>query len=222
MESWNCLRAPHKVMGEPALHCHRSTGCQTSECRENGAPDNPLSLPSPLETQKRLAWLDAHRAELAQEVSAVGSHTFWRKKPYPDIVRDLAKKLNVNFSSTDAIPDIEQSIVKKFVEDAWAKLKPEQRAKIEQVAAMHGKSLKGEMAGFAALATAQLSGFGVYMMGSTLLSAINGALGLGLGFGVFAGLSELISVAIGPPGWVVIGLYAWQNLELPIIRNSCR
>jgi uncharacterized protein YaaW (UPF0174 family) len=183
--------------------------------QENRKSDKPLTMLSHLETQKRLTWLDAHRVELAEEVSAVGSHTYWKNKPYPGIVRDLARKLKVNFSSTDATPDIEQKIVKKHAQDAWVKLKPEERAKIEHVAAIHGKSLKGEMAGFAALATAQLSGFGVYMMGSTLLSAINGALGLGLGFGVFAGLSELISVAIGPPGWAVICLVAVAKLGAP-------
>ena len=184
---------------------------------EKGAAESgkPFISLSQLETQKKLAWLDEHRAELAEEVSAVGSHTFWRKKPYSEIVRSLAKKLGLKFSSTDAVPDIEQSILKKLVEDACAKLKPEQRAEIEQVAAKLGTNLKGEMVGFATLGTAQLSGFGAYALGSTLLGAINGALGLGLGFGVFAGLSELVAVAIGPPGWVVIGLVVVAKLGAP-------
>ncbi|HSM87230.1 MAG TPA: hypothetical protein VLT16_13815, partial [Candidatus Limnocylindrales bacterium] len=58
-------------------------------------------------------------------------------------------------------------------------------------------------------------GFGVYMLGSTLLGAINGALGLGLGFGAFTGLSSLISGIIGPPGWAALGLFTVFRLGSP-------
>jgi hypothetical protein len=69
--------------------------------------------------------------------------------------------------------------------------------------------------GFAGLAAAQLSGFGVYMAGSTLLGTLNSALGLGLGFGAFTGLSQVIAVVIGPIGWVALGLYTIKKLGGP-------
>jgi hypothetical protein len=62
---------------------------------------------------------------------------------------------------------------------------------------------------------AQISGFGVYLLGSTVLGAINGALGLGLGFGAFTGLSSLISTVIGPIGWASLGVSALMKLAAP-------
>jgi uncharacterized protein YaaW (UPF0174 family) len=53
------------------------------------------------------------------------------------------------------------------------------------------------------------------MLASTLLGAINGALGLGLGFVAFAGLSSFISTVIGPPGWAALGVLAVFKLGRP-------
>jgi uncharacterized protein YaaW (UPF0174 family) len=168
---------------------------------------------SQLGTQERLAWLDKHRPELADEVCAVGSHTFGRRRPYPEIVRDLAQKVGAEFSPADSVREVEVKIVKKVSQDTWKKLSPEERAKfqaeIEKLAAQHGKSALGPGLGFAALATAQLSGFGVYALAASLFG------GLGLSFGFFTGLSTLISVAIGPLGWIGMGLVAIRKLGAP-------
>jgi hypothetical protein len=53
------------------------------------------------------------------------------------------------------------------------------------------------------------------MLGSTVLGAINGALGLGLGFGAFTGLASLISTVIGPLGWTALGLFTVLKLGSP-------
>jgi uncharacterized protein YaaW (UPF0174 family) len=88
------------------------------------------------------------------------------------------------------------------------------------MASKHGKQFNKELSGLTALGAAQLSGFGVYVLGSTLLGAINGALGLGLGFGVFMGLSSLISVIIGPVGWAAFSLLAVAKLGGPNYKKS--
>jgi uncharacterized protein YaaW (UPF0174 family) len=180
---------------------------------------SPFTLLSQLESENRLAWLDNHRIELETELCAVGSHTFGRQRLYAEVVRDLAGKIGASYSPNDPTTSVEEKIVKKICEDAWAKLTPEQRvefrAKVEQLAAKQGKSAKGALVGFGALATAQLSGFGVYVLASSLLGAISGTLGLGLGFGVFTGLSSLISVVIGPFGWIGLGVVAVRKLGAP-------
>jgi hypothetical protein len=100
---------------------------------------------------------------------------------------------------------------KRLTKDQWNEI----LSAAESVARQHGKTLARETTGFGLLAAAQMSGFGVYMLGSTLLGAINGALGLGLGFGAFTGLSSAISAIIGPIGWGVLGLFAAFKLAAP-------
>ncbi len=61
------------------------------------------------------------------------------------------------------------------------------------------------------LTAAQLSGFGVYLLASTTLGAITGAIGITLPFAVYTAMSSAIAVIIGPVGWIGAGLFAvWQ------------
>ena len=136
-----------------------------------------------------------------------------------EIVIDIAEKLNASYRTNDSTAAIEQSIIRKVWNDTVARMTPEQRqellAQTEALAAKYGVGLGKELAGFATLTVAQMSGFGVYLLGSTLLGAINGALGLGLGFGAFTGLSSLISTVIGPVGWAALGLFTVLKLGRP-------
>ena len=161
-------------------------------------------------------WLDTHRPELEDEICRVGSWTFSSVKSYAEVVRDLAQSMIVEYPSTADTPEIELAIVTKVWNDTVTKLTPAQinelKARAAEPAAKYGKGLGKEMTGFAALSAAQLSGFGVYILGSTLLGAINGALGLGLGFGAFTGLSSLIATVIGPVGWAALGLATFIKL----------
>jgi hypothetical protein len=61
---------------------------------------------------------------------------------------------------------------------------------------------------FAALMAAQLSGFGVYLLASTALGALTGAVGIAFPFAAYAAVSSAIAVAIGPVGWIGAGLFA--------------
>lgn len=174
---------------------------------------SPFTLLSQLSPQHRLAWLSQHRVNLAHEVCAVGSRTLGRRRPYSEIVRDLAQRVGAACSESESTSDIEVKIIKKVFEDAWAKLTPEERkkfdAEVEKLAAKYKKNAKGTALAFTALSIGQLSGFGVYVLASTLLG------GLGLSFGFFTGLSTLISVVIGPVGWIGLGLAALSQLGSP-------
>jgi uncharacterized protein YaaW (UPF0174 family) len=179
----------------------------------------PYRSLSSMEEPDRTEWLLSHRNELEQEFCSVGSQSFGRQRNYREIVGALAGKLSIPPDATDTSEAVESKIVAKVWTDAVSRLTPEQREQLksqaEALAAQHGRRFGTEMTGFAALTAAQLSGFGVYLLGSTLLGAINGALGLGLGFGAFAGMSSLISLAIGPAGWAALVLTAVFRLGAP-------
>ncbi len=184
---------------------------------------SPAKLLSECDVRQRLAWLDTHRMELEKDISWVGtpifSYALGNPKAYAQIVVDVAAQLGATVRPGAGTAEIEAKLIEKLWSDALSRMTDREReallAKVEAIAAKRGPSAKKEMAGFAGLAAAQMSGFGVYLMGSTLLGALNSALGLGLGFGAFTGLSGAISVLIGPVGWAALGLYTIKRLGGP-------
>ena len=169
--------------------------------------------------EERLDWVDNNRHKIELELCRLGSWSFGETKDYKEIVRDVAAKLGVPSRTTDSIDTVERALIVKVWNDAVAKLTPAQleelKTRSQAIAEKYGKAIGAEVTGFAALSVAQLSGFGVYVLGSSLLGAINGALGLGLGFGAFTGLSSLISTVIGPIGWTALGLFTIIKLGAP-------
>jgi uncharacterized protein YaaW (UPF0174 family) len=184
---------------------------------------SPTRLLLQCDSNERQTWLDSHRSELEQHISWVGtpifSYALGNAKSYSDIVADLAAQVGASVSLSMDTPEIETALVQKLWTDTLSRLSTEEReallAKVEAVAAQYRTSTKKEIVGFASLAAAQMSGFGVYLLGSTLLGALNSALGLGLGFGAFTGLSSVISIVIGPVGWAALGLYTVKKLGAP-------
>src|SRR5947209_8019870 len=178
------------------------------------------SMPQP----EQRAWLDTHRTEIMKEISSVGGHSVVNLfrgggVSYRQIIANAASKLDLGYDTSSSIEQLEAKIVSKLWSNVIATLTPEQRRELEiraeEEAKKFGKTIKGELSGFGALGAAQISGFGVYMLGSTLLGAINGALGLVLGFGVFTGLSSLISIVICPAGWSALGVFTVFRLGRP-------
>lgn len=185
----------------------------------------PIKFLSELSATKQLAWLDGHRQALMTEISSTGGHSIanllrgGHGVPYATLVYGLTQKLQIECEPTETVEAMEKRIIVQVWKSITAKMSPEERRelekKIEERAAELGKKISSNLAGFGALSAAQLSGFGVYMLGSTLLGGINGALGLGLGFGVFTGLSKAIALAIGPLGWGVLGIATIAKLGSP-------
>ena len=167
-------------------------------------------------TEKR-AWLARNRGELVNEIRLTAGHSLmnlWRRMrsqapvSYNELLCDIAGRLTIQPNS-DTDEYLEERIVSKLWNDTLSKLTPEQREELFQRARIEagrqGVSV-ANWAGAAALggglAAANLAGFSLYIAASTILGAINGALGMGLGFGAFMGMSKLIAIAIGPTGWV--------------------
>ncbi len=178
-------------------------------------------LPDP----EQMTWLDANQNEIMKKICLVGGHSLanlyrrGRGIPYPMIVYNLARKLKVECQPTEPVETIESRIVLKVCQNIFSKLTAEQRQelieKAEEDARRLGKSVKGELAGFATLGVGQLSGFGVYLLGSTVLGYVSTLLGLGLGFTAFATLSSYIALLIGPLGWSALGLGTILKLGAP-------
>lgn len=165
----------------------------------------------PIDAQRD--WLDKNREQVEDSIRSAGSWTFGKKKTYQAVIRGLAEKLGAKISAAASAREIETALVKRLWQRTEEKLNPQQKLELhrrfEEEARKHGKSIKGQLGIAGILGAAQLSGFGVYVLGSTLLG------GLGLGFGAFTGLSSIISIVIGTPGWILLGLGTLFTLTGP-------
>jgi uncharacterized protein YaaW (UPF0174 family) len=140
---------------------------------------------------------------------------------YLEIVRKLAEKLRIQGASTMALKGLEIAIAEKVFQTGWGKLTVEQKQRLEE--ALHRTANAFDKTGtitqaggiFAALTAAQLSGFGIYLMSSTALGFISGAVSLTMPFAVYTTVSSAIAVIIGPAGWVGAGLLAIWKLTRP-------
>lgn len=72
--------------------------------------------------------------------------------------------------------------------------------------------LKGPLRMASALGAANALGFGLYTSATTALGFVTHAVGITLPFVAYAGLSSTIAFAIGPPGWLFAGFYAFWKL----------
>lgn len=133
---------------------------------------------------------------------------------YNDILYKIKIKLKLDKKIVE-INQIEKAIAIKFLEQALSKMTEEQKIKFEkeiiEIANKEG-GLKFKVGTvFTALTAAQVSGFGVYLLASSSLSFLTGAIGLTLPFAAYTTLSSAISVIIGPVGWIGAGLLAlWK------------
>lgn len=148
-------------------------------------------------------------------------HTFNANPTYYQVVRSVARRLNIRADDGDSVEHLECEISQHIFKVMWEKMTPEQREELT-------KKLKEAMGGdrftaafttgaslYAALMAANLSGFGVYMLATTVLSALTSTLSLTLPFVAYTAVTRAISVVLGPVGWLGAGLLTLHQLTGP-------
>jgi uncharacterized protein YaaW (UPF0174 family) len=140
-----------------------------------------------------------------------------RQPSWIKIVHQVADKLKVPYQQFETAKEVEIKIAQKVMETVWEKMTPEQRQQMEERLREtaqefdKGKELIGSASIFAALTAAQMSGFGVYLLATTTLGALSGAIGVTLPFALYTTMTSTIATVIGPVGWLGAGLFAiWK------------
>ena len=142
------------------------------------------------------------------------------QRSYSQIVEQVAEKLDIKHTGL-TIKDLEVKIAQKVLRTVWDEMTPEQRTQMEtelrQVAQEFDKggALLSSGSIFATLTAAKLSGFGVYLLASTSLGALTGAIGVTLPFAVYTTMSSAIATILGPPGLIVAAMFAIWKLSGP-------
>jgi uncharacterized protein YaaW (UPF0174 family) len=153
-----------------------------------------------------------------QEQSVDFLSRFMGHRPqYPEILKSVAASHGLK---TLGNPEqLEKRILTKLWGDLWNRLSPQQREelnrKLSQELKEKGKGITGPALTGAGLLVANAGGFATYMMASTVVGALTGILGVALPFAFYTGMSSVIAFALGPAGWVGLGLFTLWKLGKP-------
>jgi uncharacterized protein YaaW (UPF0174 family) len=150
--------------------------------------------------------------------SLFGYHITGTRHGYAEIVRDTGQRIHV--STQGDTYQIESRVFQFIMDSIWNKMTPQERLAffegLSESANVHGKQLlkRTGIAG-SALVLANMSGFGVYTLASTVIGAITSGIGVALPFPGYMAVSSAISLAIGPVAWVALGVYLVHKLTGP-------
>lgn len=134
--------------------------------------------------------------------------------------------------------EIESAVVAKLFQKMIKQATPEQRQQllVELKRNTDDPQLADLLLGSGAIAggmlAARISGFGVYLMASTVLGGATSALGITLPFAAYIGMSQTLAFIIGPIGWAALagGVAVatinrlnqpnWERLQLAVVYAS--
>lgn len=154
---------------------------------------------------------------LESQSQSIFGELFGPDREYRGIVRQVADKLDVWYGRFEQTERIETKIAQKVFRTVWEKMTPAQRQQMEEKLQEAAQEFDGEGLGKSTalaslLLAGKLSGFGVYLLASTALGAVTGALGVALPFAVYTTMSSTIAVVLGPVGWIGAGLFVLWKL----------
>lgn len=160
---------------------------------------------------------------LAQEIRLFGGNSFlnlFRKEgvSYEEIVKDAAKQLKVEFSSSPVYL-IEQAILGRILMRAFDDMSEIERNAVLTELGISSYSLAGPAVAIAAISAAKAGGLATFHMACIVANAVAKALiGKGLTFVATGQVMRTLSVAIGPIGWAITALWTAADLASPAYR----
>lgn len=134
---------------------------------------------------------------------------------YMQILQKIAKHNNVQLAAEKGEVANEQQLFLEMFQMEYHKMSEAERADFLKDLELKGLS-KTQVASVTALGTigiAQASGFGIYLLATSTVGAITSALGISLSFAFYTGMSSVISVVIGPLGFLVLGYALYRSFK---------
>ena len=162
--------------------------------------------------------------EISAELQLYGGNTIVNQirghgVRYAEICRDAAKRLKVNFNETASVETIENQILMKVLEDAWAKMNDEEKRAFLKELGINNKTLPTALPLLAVQAAMKASGFLAYRIAVIVANAVAQiVLGRGLSFATNRALTKGLGVLAGPIGWAITALWTTIDLASPAYR----
>lgn len=162
---------------------------------------------------------------------------FWHES-WKQVVTDVADQVHIDWIATLngrrwrdlETQEIEAAVVTRVFQTGLEKLSPEHRQKmvLEMQRHIHDPHLESWLLSGGVMTAAKMSGFGVYLLASTVLGSLTNALGITLPFAIYIGMSQTIALILGPVGWAALAggiLFTinqpnWNRLTLAVVYVS--
>ena len=162
--------------------------------------------------------------EMCHELQLFGGNTIanmfrgGKGVSYSELLCDVADKLDVNRRRHDSVLDVECKILNKVMSVAWRKMTSEERQALLKEIGCSNIPIGGA-ATSSFIAIFRLGGFSSYKVSLIIVNAIAKALlGRGLSLAANAALCKILSIATGPIGWVVGGVWTALDIASPAYR----
>lgn len=162
---------------------------------------------------------------------------FWNES-WKQVVTDVADHVGIDWIGTLndrrwrdlETQEIETAVVSKLFQNMMDQLSPEQRQTLvmEMKRDSDDPHLESLLLSGGVMTVAKMSGFGVYLLASTVLGGLTNALGITLPFAIYIGMSQTTALILGPVGWAALAggiLFAlnqpnWNRLTLAVVYVS--
>lgn len=152
--------------------------------------------------------------KLSKAILPVGG-IFQSKLTYRTLLEKLAKHHDINIDTKQSEVEIEKQIFISLFQNEYAKMTDEEKEEFLTNLSSNGldsNQIKS-LTAIASMSAAQASGFGVYLLASSTVGAITSFLGITLPFAFYASMSKVISVIIGPIGFLVMGYPLYKEFK---------
>ena len=133
---------------------------------------------------------------------------------YSELIDYLATKKGINLKENFKAKREKELFLKLFQQGYERKTDQEKKEFQEQLIKKGMSPAEASsVASLSTIAVAQLSGFGVYMLASSTVSAVAGFFGATLSFGFYTTMSSVISYAIGPVGIILASIPLYKTFK---------
>lgn len=157
---------------------------------------------------------------IAAEVQCFGSNTFatifrgGKGVTYKEVLCDVCDKLDVNYSKNSSVETIEGNLLMKILQDALAKMTPEQlRELAKELGIKDFANITSTALVVVFQAIFRAGGFKSYQLTLIIVNAVLKALiGRGLSFGGNILLTRTMAILTGPVGWIISGV--WTAVDI--------
>ncbi|MDE6479650.1 MAG: DUF3944 domain-containing protein [Muribaculaceae bacterium] len=168
--------------------------------------------------------IKAFLPELVEEFRLFGGNSianFFRGEgpEYYEILRDVARKNNVEYTSDDSNQTVEKKLLQKLFMDTINNASDEDLIKMMKELGLPTTNFSRETATAALLLAWKAGGFQSYIL---LVSVVNAVMkfliGRGLSIAGNAALTRMASIVMGPIGWVLTALWTIIDIAGPAFR----
>jgi uncharacterized protein YaaW (UPF0174 family) len=167
----------------------------------------------------------AYADEIAAEIQKFGGNTIanifrgGKGVLYGEIVRDVARRLKVNFNDSMDVASIEFQILLKVLARAWENMTDDQRREFLTELGIDSSTIPNALPIMAVQTAIRTSGFLAYQIAVIVANAVAKAiLGRGLPLVANQALTKMMSILAGPIGWAITILWTIIDLAGPAYR----